>query len=259
MSTEPKTPRPATASTIVDRSKELAREQVLVAVKARYFPELWYMLGNWFQTAKDKSVLEVGYGIGLMSEALARSNWAVTCADPAVAALDDIRKKLVKAGVDGALVQGELEHLPFATGSFPYVVCVNMLEFSAQPDAVLAEIHRVLAPGGRAVIATFNRLSPWGLPMVARAVRLDDGKRSARFLGKDEFVRMLKAQGFGVDHVYDRAAYLPVTAKLSKLKLPFAGAFVALVAKDKPKAKDRKRETKVVSGAPKSGKRTTRS
>ncbi len=240
---------PSAAPTLLDRSKVLAREQVLASVKARYFPEIWYMLGNWFQTAKDKSVLEVGYGIGLVSEALARSGWRVTCVDPAAAALDDLRQKFHKSGVEGAFEQGEPEHLPYASGSFPFVVCVNMLEFSRKPEAVLAEIARVLAPNGRAVIATFNRLSPWGFAQVARAVRIDDGKRTARFLGKEEFRRILTAQGFRVENIYDRAQYLPVTAKLSKLKLPFAGAFVALIAKEKPrdrtKDKEKKPRTKV--------------
>lgn len=225
---------------LMSRSKELAREQVMATVKQRYFPELWYMVGNWFQSIKTKSVLEVGFGIGLVGEALARSGWRVTVVEAAKAAREDLERCFEKTGVDGQFEGGEPEALPFADASFPAVVCINTLEFSAKPDAVIAEIARVLAPGGRAVIATFNKLSPWGLSAVARAVRRDDGKRAVRCLSRDEFLKLLVAHGFQVDQVYDRAAYLPVATALGKLKLPVCGAFVALVAKKKEKPKTRR-------------------
>ena len=238
-------PKVSSPPTLLQRSKELAREHVQATVKSRYFPEIWNMLGNWFQSAKVKSVLEVGYGIGLVGESLARSGWQVTCIDASATALDDLRKRFLKAGIDGVFEQGEPERLPYASGSCAFVVCMHTLEFSRQPAAVLAEIARVLAPGGRAVIATFNKMSPWGLPAVARTLRFDDGKRAARFFGREEFLRLLQAQGFKVDHVYDRAAYLPVAAAHGKLKLPFAGAFVALVEKDKEtKSKTRARKSR---------------
>jgi ubiquinone/menaquinone biosynthesis C-methylase UbiE len=248
----PTKPAPQAPANLFDRSKELAKEQVLDAVKIRYFPEIWYMIGNWLQSTRQKSVLEVGYGIGLVGEAMARSAWQVTCIDPADAALSDLKKRFKKTGVEGTFLRGEPERLPIDDGAFPAVVSINMLEFAQKPGVVLAEISRVLAPGGRAVIATFNKLSPWGLAGVARSVRPADDRRVARCLGKDEFLRMLTAQGFTLDNVYDRAAYLPLTAKLGKLKMPFAGAFVALVSKPvagKAAPARKKRRAKPAAGA----------
>ncbi len=49
-----------------------AQSQLLDSVRTRYFPEIWYALENWFQLLKGRRALEVGYGIGLVGEAMAR-------------------------------------------------------------------------------------------------------------------------------------------------------------------------------------------
>jgi SAM-dependent methyltransferase/uncharacterized protein YbaR (Trm112 family) len=39
-------------------------------------------------------------------------------------------------------------HLPFRTGSLPFVFCYETLHHFPEPDPIVAEAHRVLAPGG---------------------------------------------------------------------------------------------------------------
>lgn len=51
--------------------------------------------------------------------------------------------------------------LPLPGAMFDRVLLVHMLEECGDPVAVLAEIHRVLAPSGRAVIAVVNRNGLW--------------------------------------------------------------------------------------------------
>ena len=46
------------------------------------------------------------------------------------------------------------ESLPFEDGSFDLVLCTQVLEHVQDPAAVLAEIHRLLRPGGAALIST---------------------------------------------------------------------------------------------------------
>jgi SAM-dependent methyltransferase len=46
-------------------------------------------------------------------------------------------------------IVASLENLPVADESFGAVLCTEVLEHIARPDSVLAELHRVLAPGGR--------------------------------------------------------------------------------------------------------------
>lgn len=218
-------------SSILSRPKDLAKEKILASVRTLYFPEIWYILENYFQLAKVKRALIVGYGLGLEAEALAKQGWDVTVVDPAVRALADLKERFAKAGLAGSWEQTEADTLPFPAGSFEHVISVNMLEFMANPNDALREMARVLMPGGKLVVATFNKLSPWGLPAIARVLRKDDLKRTARFLTKDEFTRLFKNNKLSLDTLLERAAYMPGMTRVSKLKLPIAGAFVGLAVK----------------------------
>jgi 2-polyprenyl-3-methyl-5-hydroxy-6-metoxy-1,4-benzoquinol methylase len=214
---------------ILQRSLLKAQEQVLQSVRTRYFPEVWYALENWFQLLKGRRALEVGYGIGLVGEAMAKSGWQVTVVDGSTAALAELKERFAHGKLNGTFEQADPDQLPFAAATYDAVAAVNTLEFAVSPPEVAREIARVLAPGGRAVIATFNRMSPWGLPAVASAIRKDRGLLRARFMTKDELVKILGAAGLVVEDVKERAAYLPAGAV--KLKLPVPGAFVALTTK----------------------------
>lgn len=44
------------------------------------------------------------------------------------------------------------EHLPFSDGSIDYVTCANSFHHYPHPEGVVREMHRVLKPGGKAVI-----------------------------------------------------------------------------------------------------------
>lgn len=60
-------------------------------------------------------------------------------------------------------VLGVAEALPFRDASIGGVLCVAVLEFVPAPDRALAEMARVLRPGGRAVVGFFPREGPWAL------------------------------------------------------------------------------------------------
>ena len=51
-----------------------------------------------------------------------------------------------------AMAAADLEHLPFADRSFDRVLCVHVLEHVDDDAAALSELHRVLAPGGEAIV-----------------------------------------------------------------------------------------------------------
>jgi ubiquinone/menaquinone biosynthesis C-methylase UbiE len=116
-----------------------------------------------------RRVLDVGCGQGeLLRGAGARFECARTGVDFAVTRLS--------AAMDGArpirLVAHDLARpLPFADGAFDVVFCTETLEHLKGPAACLAEIRRVLAPGGRLIVSVpnatgffpFNRLG-WLVP-----------------------------------------------------------------------------------------------
>lgn len=49
-------------------------------------------------------------------------------------------------------VVGDAHHLPFPENSFDAVVCETMLEHVLEPERVIAEMHRVLKPGGQCYV-----------------------------------------------------------------------------------------------------------
>jgi len=55
------------------------------------------------------------------------------------------------------VVEGDAAELPFRDGSVDAVALLDVLEHVADPDAVLAEVHRVLQPGGVVVISVPHR------------------------------------------------------------------------------------------------------
>lgn len=58
-------------------------------------------------------------------------------------------------------VNGDMEQLPFRDGSIGFVVSWAALEHVPNPEKVIAEIERVLRPGGAAVLAPAWHCRPW--------------------------------------------------------------------------------------------------
>jgi ubiquinone/menaquinone biosynthesis C-methylase UbiE len=91
--------------------------------------------------------------------------------------------------------QGDAAQLPFPDASFDLVLCVTALEFMADPSRALAEMARVVAPGGRLVVATLNAASPWGVALQREAQEQDTLYRHAHFYTPEELVSALSRLG----------------------------------------------------------------
>jgi SAM-dependent methyltransferase len=96
----------------------------------------------------DGRVLDLGCGIGhSWTELSPRETVGV---DVEAAAL---------AGQDRKTHQADMRTLPFDPASFASVVSIQSIEHVPNPERVLAEVTRVLSPGGRAIFVTPNRLT----------------------------------------------------------------------------------------------------
>ena len=105
-----------------------------------------YMLQEITHAWGDQ-VLDLGCGTGaLMAQVLSEdAHRQVTGLDLSEEMLAQARARL---GDRAALVQGDSEHLPFPDGSFDMVYCCDSFHHYPDPAAVLAEVGRVLVPGG---------------------------------------------------------------------------------------------------------------
>jgi SAM-dependent methyltransferase len=97
-------------------------------------------------------VLDLGAGPGYYSTALA-------AAGAHVVALEQAELTPIPA-VPGIVADGG--RLPFSSASFDGVFCSNVLEHTPDTAALIAEIERILRPGGWAWISWTNWWSPWG-------------------------------------------------------------------------------------------------
>ena len=96
-------------------------------------------------------VLDVGCGTGALLHAVKHQHSGITLAgvDPVPGMLDVARGRLPE---DVELREAWAERLPFEDGRFDAIVSCNMFHYIREPRAALAEMHRVLRPGGRLMI-----------------------------------------------------------------------------------------------------------
>jgi 2-polyprenyl-6-hydroxyphenyl methylase/3-demethylubiquinone-9 3-methyltransferase len=115
---------------------------------------------SWFDRQIDwrgKAVLDLGCAGGFMAEAIDDRGADVAGIDPAKDAIDAARANAAKAKRSIRYDTGMGEALPYADGAFDAVVCVDVLEHVSDLHKVLAEVARVLQPGGLFLFDTINR------------------------------------------------------------------------------------------------------
>jgi len=97
------------------------------------------------------SLLEVGYGSGILLPELARHSEKVTGIDmhPKSA---EVYTMLEHEKVKAELHQGSLFEMPFADGQFDALVCLSVLEHLTELDKALNEFARVTRPGATLVL-----------------------------------------------------------------------------------------------------------
>jgi 2-polyprenyl-6-hydroxyphenyl methylase/3-demethylubiquinone-9 3-methyltransferase len=115
---------------------------------------------GWFDRHIDwqgKDVLDLGCAGGFMAEALHDRGATVTGIDPAGDAIAAARAHSEAEGRAIRYDTGVGEALPYPDRSFDAVVCVDVLEHVQSLPKVIAEVARVLRPGGMFLFDTINR------------------------------------------------------------------------------------------------------
>jgi SAM-dependent methyltransferase len=107
------------------------------------------LAGRSYQHAAD-----IGGGYGRLSVILTEYANRVTLADPSTQQLDLSREIFPALTFERELA--DAARLPFADGSIDLALVVRVLHHLPDPDAELAELARVLRPGGHAVVEAAN-------------------------------------------------------------------------------------------------------
>jgi SAM-dependent methyltransferase len=100
-------------------------------------------------------VLDVACGTGVVAVTAARHGAQVTALDLTPELLAAGRENARLASVDIEWHEGDVEQLPFEAGTFDVVVSQFGHMFAPQPDVAVAEMLRVLRPGGMIAFSTW--------------------------------------------------------------------------------------------------------
>jgi ubiquinone/menaquinone biosynthesis C-methylase UbiE len=123
--------------------------------KLHYLPQLVD-----FASFKDRRLLEVGCGIGTDLVRFAKGGARVTGVDLAQSAIDLARRNFELNGVAAEELRvANGEALPYPDASFDVVYGHGVIQYTADPEQLIRECHRVLRPGGTAIFMVYNRVS----------------------------------------------------------------------------------------------------
>lgn len=106
---------------------------------------------------RGRTALDVGCGGGLLAEECARLGLLVTGIDPSIRSVRTAQEHARGPDLTINYLAGSGELLPFVDASFDIVFCCDVLEHLENPATVIAEIFRVLKPGGYFLYDTINR------------------------------------------------------------------------------------------------------
>ena len=183
-------------------------------------------------------VLDVASGSGDLARAFARSagpGGGVWVSDINRSMLERGRERLTDAGCLLPAVQCDAERLPFAAASFDCVSVGFGLRNMTRKDAALAEMARVLKPGGRLVVLEFSRVwkpleKPYDLyslrflPWLGGRIAGDAG--AYRYLaesirmhpGQEELAAMMERAGFAAVEYFNLSAGVAAVHRGVKLE-----------------------------------------
>ena len=147
-------------------------------------------------------------------------------------------------GPTAGVFRGGIEQLPFQSSTVDAIVVHHGLECVEDARSAMREVARVLAPGGRLLICSFNPYSLWGVRRLYARLAKDYFSES-RFVPPARLLDWLAVLGFEIDEdvqylvyrpPFGRAEYqskqwLKLRERLEDWRVPFGGVYWVLARK----------------------------
>ena len=106
---------------------------------------------DWIDAHERERILDVGCGAGRFMVAFEKKGAFVIGVDPSLEAL-----RLAKSRVEGEIIRGSAEYLPFVAAAFEKVLCNHVIEHLGDPLLAMGEMDRVARGDGTFVLAFPN-------------------------------------------------------------------------------------------------------
>lgn len=106
---------------------------------------------------RARRALDLGAGKGNFLLEAARDGIRIQGIEYNPAYVEEARTRLRTANIDVEIIQGKGEELPYEDRSFDFINASEVIEHVQDPERVLREVYRVLAPGGCAYMSVPNR------------------------------------------------------------------------------------------------------
>ena len=146
--------------------------------------------------APEAPILDLGCGIGFWLEQFGRRGFTnLTGADLSERSLELARRRCELLGIRASLSIQNAQAMTLPDETFAHVVCTGVVHHSPDPRAAIAEMHRVLRPGGRAVVAVYYKNFPlrnwrWLRPLGGVAMRVGFTPKGR---GRDDMMAVVDA------------------------------------------------------------------
>lgn len=125
----------------------------------RYKKEWHIPAAARFAQSKNLSVLEIGCGLGTDGAQFATAGADYTGIDLTQAAVDLAKRRFELFQLPGTFRVADAERLDFPNNSFDIVYSHGVIHHTPDTAAAVREIHRVLRPGGHAMVMLYHRNS----------------------------------------------------------------------------------------------------
>lgn len=223
---------------------ETYHEYLVPAIFARWAP----LLMKYALPVGGERVLDVACGTGVMAKKIAPlvgAGGRVVGLDISRDMLEVARRSPAPTGVAIEWVEGSAQTLP--AGPFDIVLCQQGLQFFPDPAGAVVEMRRVLADGGRAVVAVWRDLDMqpvFKAIMEAEARILDESIADVAlpftFERREELQPLFERAGFGRVEVLTECveSSFPEPDKFLKLAVLAAAAVIPTIAEMSDEARD---------------------
>lgn len=137
---------------------EIGTPEFFERVEAHRYEKEWHIpAAADFHNTRGLRVLEIGCGMGTDGAQFAKAGADYTGIDLTDAAVELARKRFQVSGLKGEFHVADAERLDFPEASFDLVYSHGVLHHTPDIEAAVREIHRVLKPGGRAMVMLYHR------------------------------------------------------------------------------------------------------